>query len=111
MFSAKWNSRYNWCPGAGSRFDSESAADHFNAFSHSKKSEMFSVFGQQRPFNIERFAVILNVHANAVGQLLYIHIRAAGSGVTRYIVERLLGDSKQHRAPGGVQIFNPRKSG
>ena len=111
MFSARWNSRGNRCPGAGNRFDGEISADHFDPFSHAKKSEMFSIFGQQRPFNIERFAVIFDRHANAVGQLLNIHVRAAGFGVTLYVVERLLRNSKQDRAPGGVQIFNPRKSG
>jgi hypothetical protein len=59
---------------------------------------------------LKGFAVVLYFHANGVVQFLDAHFHPAGLGMAGHIGERFLGDAKEHRAFGRVQLLHPAKA-
>ena len=81
------------------------AADHLHPFPHAQQAQTFLPPGVQYAVHLERFAVVTDLHANAVRHFLDIHFHLAGLRMTGYVVERLLGDAVKDRAPVVGQVL------
>ena len=92
---------------AGRRFDVKAAADHLDPFAHAEQPQSLVPLGLQYAIHLEGFAVVLDLHANAVRKFLDAHVHHAGLRMAGDIGQRFLGDAIEHRALDIIQLFQP----